>query len=103
MIKLHSDLMELVRGGSKHATTRKGVKNYSLGDTVLADSEDLNCQIPVKITGLELVTKRYLSTSPRIAKLENYDEPQGLVNKIEEIYGELADDQEFTVVHFKIL
>lgn len=101
-IKLKPELMQLVRDGKKSATTRLGIKELTLGSNTLVNSEYPDDRIEVIVTGLELATKRYIASSQRIASLENYEHPQELVNALESIYGKIEDDDDFTIVHFKI-
>jgi len=101
MIKLNPELMQLTREGKKKATSRLGIKEYTLGSNTLVNAENPEDKIEIIVTGLELVTKRHMACSQRVARLENYDEPQDLVDKLEQIYGKLEDEDEFTVVHFK--
>lgn len=102
MIKLQPELMTLVREGKKKATTRLGIKEWTLGSNTLVNSQDPSDKIEIIVTGLELATKQYVATSQRIACLENYEHPSELIQKLEEIYGSLDEDEDFTVAHFKV-
>lgn len=102
-IKLKPNLMHLVKGGFKKATTRFGVKDYTLGPETLVNSEDPEDKIEITVTGLELATKRYIASSQRICALENYEEPLELITVLESIYGKIEEDDEFTIVHFKVI
>lgn len=94
--------MNLVREGKKKATTRLGIKEWTLGSNTLVNSKDPDDKIEIIVTGLELATKQYVASSQRIAALENYEEPSELIKKLEEIYGEIDDSEDFTVAHFKV-
>lgn len=98
-IKVRPDLIFLILNGSKTATTRLGVKDFSLGPTEFVCSET-----GARFGGF-IVTKLVLSSIEELpADLylkENYSSNDELREVLEKIYGKLDDEAIVTVAYFE--
>jgi len=96
-IKFKPDLFDLVLRGKKLSTVRKGLRDYTLGD-VLLETDPSRYTIHGTITKIEL--KKLSDLTDSDAKKEGYDSINSLLERVKQIYPEIQDDSEITVVDF---
>ena len=99
-INMNSDLMHVIRTGVKSATTRLGIKTkYSLGPLRIFNAKNKYDVIEgkeiYKIESLPLC-----SLTDDIAELEGYSCKEELINKLVEIYGNIDEYEQMTVIYW---
>ena len=99
-IKLKRDLLNNVRAGIKTATTRKGIKDFSVGPARLVDHADPANFVDVTIHRINLHTWGYIQEHDTLYHYEGYSNPKELNDALLDIYGEMDDDQDMTVIFF---
>lgn len=101
-IKLRKDLMASVADNKKTATTRKGLKNLTLGKALFVDSENEKNIMPIIILGLKLITWEEAIADEDLHKCEGYLTSEDFQNALNEIYQcPWCASQEMTVIIFK--
>jgi len=99
-IKFNSELAPKILGGSKKSTLRLGVKPITLGPCQFTTVKGEFIGIYL-VTKIEVVKWQTILKSKEIAKLEGYKTPYDLRQAIVEIYGEMFEGEDFTLIHFK--
>lgn len=100
VIKLFPQLVGKVRSGEKKATTRLGLKPYTLGPAYIQNSEDPEDKLLVEVTKLEGFLLKDLTDE--LAQIEGYEKAGDLRERLKEIYGDkVNDDSIMTVAYFQ--
>lgn len=89
--------------GFKTATTRKGLKDYTVGLAKLVDPADPSNFIDIVVTSVHLYTWRSIVHSDYLYVYEGYDRSSDLDEALEDIYGKMDDDQLMTVIYFRVV
>lgn len=97
-IILNDDLLLRVHKKEKTATTRRGIKDYTLGPVVFVGSENKQELGPYTIHRLELV--KFEDIDDCLAKIEGYKSAEELKSILVDIYGEIQNGEFFTVAYF---
>lgn len=98
-IKIKPDLLYLIDKGLKTATTRLGIKNYTLGPVIFVNSEYPEDKLHgFTINALEL--REFSRIDEIVSYCEGYTYPALLKRKLEEIYGNIDPRQIMTVAWF---
>ena len=102
-IKFAPDLFKLVKEGRKTSTVRNGVRNYTIGPVqFVTDPPDKNDRVRIRlrfITKVELKTLKELTVED--AMNEYCHNVEQLIDRLKQIYPEINDDSEVTVVTFR--
>lgn len=103
-IKLNKDLFQLVLSGKKTATTRKGLKTYTLGKALFVNPENESETIEIEIDHVnKVIWGRLKYIESKLYFFEGYKSQFSFINAIEKIYGEINNYQEMTVIHFELI
>jgi len=98
-ILIRPELLQLVREKIKTTTCRNGIRNYPCGKTILKSnaSEDYSY---INITGL--IYYKFKDITDEIAKGDGFKNRENLIAVMRDIYGEITDDSDITIVSFEL-
>lgn len=99
VIKMNPDIMKKIRDGKKTATTRLGLKEYSIGPVTFVNSKDESDRIEgFNIWSIQAT--HYDNLNYPLWELEGYRGHVPFINALERIYGQIKREQIMTVVYF---
>jgi len=96
-IALSPDLINAVLSGREKATIRKGRRNYPLGPAVF-DAKTAKIRIEI----IELEIKQFKNLTNNDGRLDGGVSKDELQASLRTYYPDIKDDDEVTVVHFKL-
>lgn len=102
-IKLKQELFNRVYSGEKTATTRKGIKNYTVGEAEFINPK--NEQEIIKIFIEQVSIAKYGSIKSGNSYLhiyEGYETRKDLCEALESIYGDINGVDYMTIVYYKL-
>ena len=103
-IKLSPESFEKVLNGKKTATTRKGLKMYTLGGGLLYNPNSPEECINIMIVKIVATTWKHVRCcNLNLHKYEAYDYSFELDNALESFYGKMHLDQVMTTIYFKVI
>jgi hypothetical protein len=91
----HDDLLDQILAGKKHSTTRKGRRDVTTGPLKIRGTES-NRTIDVHVTFVSFM--KFKELNPEDAEISGYDSVKSFKSRLCEIYGDLDEDQEMTVI-----
>lgn len=97
-IKLTPELFLLAKSGKKKATTRKGVKDFDVGEAYIINAQEPSEKLLVTIDKLEI--KKYKEIDDSLAKLENYTSAIELKLALKTHYPTIKEEDNITIVYF---
>lgn len=86
--------------GLKTASTRKGIKEFTLGFTQCVDIKTKET-IDIRITKLEL--RKYKQIDDKLANIEDYSRAEDLKFALKSYYPNIKEDDDITIVFFTLV
>ncbi len=104
-IKLNRDLFDKVSSGAKTVTTRKGHKDYKLGENYFYDPIGEDCRIDIKVTEVrKILFGQIVIDDIKFLYLdEGYTCKEDFMSVIFGIYGFIDLDDPMTVIYFELV
>ena len=99
VIKFAPDLFDLIMKGRKTRTIREGIRAYTLGDAIFETADESEREEGF-ICGLRTVKFKDLTDEDAIYSV--YDTVDNLKDRLLDIYPDLKDFSDVTVVDFKL-
>ena len=97
-IRVRSELLEMLKLGTKKATVRKGRRHIRPGLILVSDGKE---SVAVRVTSS--VCKRFSHLSEEDAESEGLEDSRALKQLVKEIYPDLRERSLVTVIHFEPL
>lgn len=97
-MRVGSDLLEMLKLGTKKATVRKGRRNVQPGLLLMSDGRE---SMAVRVTSS--VCKRFSHLSDEDAELEGLEDSGALKQLVKGMYPDLRDLSFVTIIHFESL
>lgn len=98
-LKLRHEIMSKVFDGTKHSTSRRGIRDTTLGPLKLVETENPDVSIIVDVVLVQ--TTPFNKISDKEAFNEGYSNAEELKQTLRNIYGEdFSDDEFFTIVEW---
>lgn len=95
---LRQRLFPKVCSGEKKATSRKGHREIRKGPLLLIMTEDETEQVCVNVNSVVYIP--FCKLSQNEATIEGYNNVEELKNELVKIYGEIDDNEEFTLIYW---
>lgn len=95
-IELRDEMFDNVRKEIKIATLRKGKRDYTTGKTILFGQK--YCDL-IDVTNVRYI--KFSEITDADAQQEGYENKQGLIDVMKEIYTDITDETICTQVWFK--
>lgn len=97
-INFDPEYVDAILKGEKKTTIRKGIKNYSRRILLTSDGEVFG-EANIK----KVVVKRVKELTEEDARMDGFENLDGLINALKRIYGSIEGNELVTIVHFEIL
>lgn len=98
-LKLRHEIMSKVFDGTKHSTSRRGIRDTTLGPLKLVETENPDVSIIVDVVSIQAIP--FNKISDKEAFDEGYSNAEELKQTLRNIYGEdFSDDEFFTIVEW---
>lgn len=99
-IKLVPSLFEKAKLGYKKASTRLGIKEFTVGESEVVNNQTHE-SVPVFIHKIEV--RKYKDIDDKLAQIEDYQMAEELKEALKVHYPDISDNDYITVVHFSII
>lgn len=98
-LKLRHEIMSKVFEGTKHSTSRRGIRDTTLGPLKLVETENPDVSIIVDVVSIQAIP--FNKISDKEAFDEGYSNAKELKQTLRNIYGkDFSDDEFFTIVQW---
>lgn len=94
----HDDLLDLIIAGKKHATVRKGRRDITPSVLNLRSTQKSDKDHQVLVNKVEVV--KFGNLTQEHAEIDGYESVHDLKSRLKDIYGELDDSQDMTIVYW---
>jgi len=98
-INFDEEFVDLIIKGEKTTTVRRGIKSYPVGRLV---ELTVNYKPFTLAKVKKVVVKRVKELTDEDAKRDGFNTRDELISALKRIYGDIADDEFVTIVHFEL-